>query len=1109
LKVFLLHHSDDLNWVRRIHGPDAQVIAHEDYLPVLLGEAMPCFFKHSNYPVNIDEEINFISHNWHRDETGRDLCVKGGLSVAEAFSTGLWITIAGLCREYLALKHWCDRFDCVYVSCNEPIKFLEIAKRFPGRVQVYDPGHRQLSMLSSFNERELIAWPLISRRSRFLRNLRVNFIRNLQTPFLWFIRNKTLSLSNWTLGNFVSRHKGWILENSRRPWRGAYSRNPPRKYLADAECRVPRDFYPEFNPASLADVLQRMDARWDDELVGLLSVIMTDRYSLYRHYFVECTAQYMDILDAYSPIELVVPSELYEPCNIAVQLAKGKGIKTSFLVDGYPMLDISRRIGNTSTAFATFDRVYAVASQQCLRLFKNKPEAQEIFTLFPPILENNHQPGDVEKDFDVIIMTWIPFDLGINGRCGSCPNTLLDALRVATEVGLDRLAIKSKHHTEKKWLLPLLEKAGYLDKVTILEGPFSDHVKRTHKVIGGISSAVAEAAYHGIPYYIYEPIANGFSAAQVASCVIVSEGGVARNPAALLELLSNPKGSVVNDSALLFGADCLRAEWTWDQTRELYTSWAADWADGSGIKNALQWRGFPLWWSTNLVAKDAEVDFGWYQALHERLCGLPSKQVASRSHFSVYAGIFKSLLKEVGKWLLLKLLPKTPVPIGDRVWFHSLEYNFINAREGFCDRMYAQTPLEDSKHSFTSAFIVRLNFKAVDFFHPLRWRKKVSGLAQKLQREVVILDRHLQLGDIYQAHVSLIVNYFRFTKIASKLKQHGLRIGHAEFGDILVSEMQKSFTGMLPWSLTYSAMFERWLQGGGDKALVTYGETLAPMRAVYSFTKKNSCNHRWISIQHSTVYKNKLGFYHRHSEFHSLSPEDGRSISPMPDYYFVHGAQFADILTDFYPSERIRIVGCLKFDGLYRLYGQAHAMHRRGASERIILLAPSVGDVEYILKIFTGLEAILGWRVILSKHPAVSQGRIDELIRRNSIKLKIGFDATKSTTQLMETVDLVVCGNSSIALESYFVGVPSVRVLSPQLPPLIEDELGIKQVTTQQEFLQFIAALELSAEPYGITNEVANTLHRYFYKFDGQASYRFWSELAKLDDLPGNQASNI
>lgn len=1106
MDAYLLHHQDDLPWVRQGYGEKVDVLAHEDYLPVFLNANISCFFEYANDRIEqTDNAINFLSFNWYRDADGRGIPGGGDvLSVADAFSAGVIVNIASVCREYFALQYWLGCYERVFVSCNEPAAFLAIARKFAGRVEIFDPGHRNAVSLTSMANRVLVI-QTIDRRAKVL--------RFLQSPFLRLFRGKTLALSDWTMSRFAARKAGWVSVNSRWPWKGAYGRTPPPRYFAEAQKNVPSNFDGLLCPERLAEVLLRTGVVWNNDLLALLSSHMRARYALYRDYFVSTVATYQDMLDSYAPSELVVGSEFYEPYLVAAHVAKSKGIKVSWLVDGYLIVDIEKRIGRHSVGPVMFDRVYAIACQHQRRILKNKPELQEVVTIFPPSLDSHVLNARAEKSFDAIIMTWIPNDLGMDGRNGSRPCTLLDALKVAMDAGLESLAIKIKHHTEKEWLLPILESAGYASKVTLLEGPFADHVKSARRVIGGVSSAVAESAYHDVPYYVYEPVANGYNAEQLASAVILVEGGVARTPLELRVLLKNPKGSVINNKQLLFGTECPHPEWTWDQTRELYTSWAADWADRSGIKSALQWRGFPLWWSTNLVAKDTAVDYAWYQALHERLRGLPAKQFTSRSHASVYAGLLKSLAKDVGKWLLLKLLPETKTeataPAGNRVWFHSLEYNFINAREGFCDRMYEQAPLDDSKHGFKSAFIVRLNFKAADFLHPLLWRKKVGGLAQKLRREVAILDRYLQLGDVIQLHASLIGNYFRFTKIAGRLKQHGVRIGHAEFADILVSEMQKSFTGLLPWSLSYAAMFERWLQRGSDKTLVTYGETLAPMRAAYFATRKNSAGHRWVSIQHATIYRNKMGFYHRRSEFSRSGPDDKRSLSPMPDYYFVHGAQFADILAGFYPSERIRVTGCLKYDSLYRLYGQACAAPRREASERIMLLAPSVGDEEIILRIFAGLAAIPGWRVVLSKHPTVSQGWIDELIRRNAITLDIGFDPSKSTTQLMEAASLVVCSYSGIALESFFAGVPSVRVLNPQQPPMVEDEPGINYVTTQQAFLEAVRTLDLAVEQSSITPEAADTLQRYFYKFDGQASTRFWGELGRLDDLPGKRVAPV
>jgi len=1093
LNAYLLSHHDDLQWVRHTHGADVPVIAHEDYISLLVDEDVPCFFGQSENADTVDVEINFLSFNWHRDGDGRDLCTDDGLSIAEAFSTGLWITIAAMCREYFALKYWCDRYDCVYVSCNESPKFLEAAKKFGRRVQIYDPGHRLHSPLFSLSERVLHVLPV---------NWRANILRNLQAPFLKLLSNRTLTLSDWTLTRFAAQQKGWISENSRWPWKGAYSRTLPRKCFLEADRRVPLDFHAMFAPAQLAEVLQRINVRWDSELLALLSEIMTDRYRFYRDYFVSMVALYQDMIDSYCPAELVVTSEFYEPYVIATQLASAKGSKISWLVDGYPVIATSKLIGKAFSESVMFDRIYAIGCQHQCRLLKDKPDAQEIVTVFPPILDTYSLHGNVEKYFDAIIMTWIPNDLGINGRNGSRPNTLLDALRIAKEAGLVKLAIKIKHHTEKEWLLPVLEKAGYTDKATILEGRFSDHLVHAHRVIGGISSAIGEAAYHDIPYYVYEPIANGYSVEQLASAVVIVDGGVARTPVELLELLKRPEGSVKGDRALLFGTECQHTEWSWEQTRELYTSWAASWADRSGIKDVLQWRGFSLWWASNLIAKDTAVDYAWYQELHNRLRGLPCKRFEPLADVGVYFGMFKNLVKDVGKWLLLRLLPDSAKHGNGHVWFHSLEYNLINVRECFCDRMYEQAPLDDKKHGFNSAYIVRLNFKRQDFLRPWLWRKKINGFAGKLQRDVEILDRYLFLRDIFEIHVSLITNYFKFKKFIKPLLRQGVRIGHAEFADILLLEMQKSFLAILPWSLSYAAMFERWLSNaGGDKTLITYGDTLAAMRPAYFLSHKHSPGHRWISVQHATMYKNKMALYHRFSEFNHTSPDDKRIISPMPDYYFAHGSQYADILSEFYPAERIRIIGCLKYDSLYRFYGPSRTIPRQYSADRILLLAPSVGDEEIILKMFSGLRVLPGWRVMLSKHPAVSQEWVNELIRRNEISLTIEFDPSKSTIQLMENASLVICSYSGIALESFFVGVPSIRVLNPEQPPVVEDEPGVEYVTTQQELLRAISALDNRDPLAGPTPEIANTLNRYFYQFDGLATQRFWTELSQLPDL--------
>jgi hypothetical protein len=177
--------------------------------------------------------------------------------------------------------------------------------------------------------------------------------------------------------------------------------------------------------------------------------------------------------------------------------------------------------------------------------------------------------------------------------------------------------------------------------------------------------------------------------------------------------------------------------------------------------------------------------------------------------------------------------------------------------------------------------------------------------------------------------------------------------------------------------------------------------------------------------------------------------------------------------------------------------------------EQIILLAPSVGDEEIILKMLIGIDEIPGWRIVMSKHPTVSKKIIDDLLYKNSIKINIDFDLSKSTTQWIREASLVVCSYSSIALESLLAGVPSVRVLNLDQPPMVDEEEGVSCVATQHEFLDVVRKLDATLEKFSISSNAANTLEKFFYKFDGQASKRFWVELNRLNDLPMKRVSEL
>lgn len=351
--AYLICHVDDFACIKKTAGGTPIIISHNDHLPLLI-DCARSFYDIVNDDIEVDAAIEYLIFNWHRDEVGFDMQRQSEISIAEAFSCGVWINIAGLCREYFALSYWLKKYEKIYISHNESEDFKKIAMSFGSRISIYDPAHKNRPDLPSLNSRPLqkrsIAW--------YYKLLRV-----AQTPFLFLLRDKTIAIHDWTLQKHSRKSAGWLSVNSRRFWKAAYLRDPCRKYLQLAEEFVPNNFDVYLSPNSLLLTLERIGVKWDLALMQLISEVMRQRYMTLRDYFVWTIALYEDVLNSYRPVELVVTTEMFEPYSIASQLAKKKGIKASCLVDGYPVISYSRKIGFKRVGPDFFNRIYAVGPQ--------------------------------------------------------------------------------------------------------------------------------------------------------------------------------------------------------------------------------------------------------------------------------------------------------------------------------------------------------------------------------------------------------------------------------------------------------------------------------------------------------------------------------------------------------------------------------------------------------------------------------------------------------------------------------------------------------------------------------------------------------------------------
>jgi hypothetical protein len=543
-EAVLLHHPYDVAWARSTHGAKVELIAHEDAIRWAAGDrGIPAFFPASDGASRAEDEVKFLTLNWHRDDQGRDLAFRDGLSLAQVISGSAWIAIASLYREYHALAAWLRQLDVLHVSCNEPERFLTVCAKFGDHVRVFDPGHRMAAPASSCLERQFGPVATESRRGRVA--------RAVQRPIRGMLRGKSLFLRDWTSLSLARRTSTGVLVNDPRLWRGAYF---SRGHLRAAEALCPAELHAPTDPGWLRSVLARGGAEWPAPLVELVSDELVSRYAKLRPYLARTIAAFRDLLATYAPKRVILPGESYEPYTIAAQLARAVGAKPVLCLDGYPVLmgsGVAPVYRDPSGADWLFEQVAAYGQANWDHLKTRGLRDDQLILLRPPILDHHVGLRAPDARFDAMVMTWTSYDNNPSGLAGCASRFVVETLDLLAARGFTRLAVKIKSPSELTALVPVLQACGWSGRVEILSGRFHEHVLRAERVVGGFSSGTLETALHGIPYYVHEPFENGYADSEIATSTVVSPARVSRDAAHLSELLRDDRGSVTASLAYL------------------------------------------------------------------------------------------------------------------------------------------------------------------------------------------------------------------------------------------------------------------------------------------------------------------------------------------------------------------------------------------------------------------------------------------------------------------------------------------------------------------------------------------------------------------------------
>jgi hypothetical protein len=542
----------------------------------------------------------------------------------------------------------------------------------------------------------------------------------------------------------------------------------------------------------------------------------------------------------------------------------------------------------------------------------------------------------------------------------------------------------------------------------------------------------------------------------------------------------------------------------WMKSRDQYLDWVSDFLTEMNGDHSFKWKGFNLWNITLIAKKDVESDKEWFKKIHERVNGFTEPrqiQVMSLYFFLIkFLALFTfDLLKLfICKHIAKKIKP--PFSSSD-ILFHSLSSNLQLKNDISFDRHYKYAPLSDIGNGEIATYLIFLSLGINDVRNFFNFRKTIRNKLSLLSRNVILLNQFLSISNIISIYVVSIRKWIIFRRQCKKKEfEQFFYINGVFCGDILIKEIERSFLGEIQWSLVYGVSFEEWMRRESIKKacfIITYGESLSTIRPVYFFTKKINPLTRFFSIQHSMNSRNKIALYHRKGEFKST--EDGElDLNLFPDFYLVQGNQFEKIASEFYPADRIKIIGCLKYDETETIRDPDGQIKSRVFDKigyrndmPIMLIAPSVSDFESLISLFSE-RYIEGWRIILCPHPANRKEIIEKLKSRGSRFVQIEVFDDLETSDLYKVASIVVCGYSVSAYEAIMNNVPAIQFANLDSLPLVDPDSEIPFFNSKNAFWEWFINNEKKLQDFGRNGYKSGVVQKYFYKTDGKAKNRLW-----------------
>lgn len=485
------------------------------------------------YDDSARREVSTVALDWYRGVDGNDQSIVNGMSTGSAIACILWQGMSAIrqyASQYSSLQ---SELRPIHLQVDASRLREFVASRFAD-VVLDLPETGELHLDEQFIKPSMLVVPRIA-----------SVIRTFQVPFSRLIRTRTnLYITDWSTALSSRRDPRGLVWYRKSIFKSAIPACT-KKDEAHAESMFPLTLGELFTPDRLKTCLDRHGYRWSLEEQELILQYGNSIYEEVRPSLVKATTQFLNMLTFYRPKRVFLPGDTFESWIIMYQLCRNRSIETNMYMDGYMTCPLFPVIRDESGRGWLVDRVASYGAAQSSLIESVGFPADRIDIVQPPFLEHLLKNKKTKFEFDVIVMTWIPYTVNPQADYSSPISTLELALNAIQKAGLVKIAVKVKADAESTYVLRVARNMGL--NVTILKGRFYKHVWKAPLVVGGISTALAETAAVAAKYFVFEPYENGYTDEMIEQSQIMSRETISRNEDELYNALLDGSGSWIGD----------------------------------------------------------------------------------------------------------------------------------------------------------------------------------------------------------------------------------------------------------------------------------------------------------------------------------------------------------------------------------------------------------------------------------------------------------------------------------------------------------------------------------------------------------------------------------